>query len=73
MKTKKILQTLDSSFNDAIKCMGKHNKTLETFLKEIKAAEKVLLKQLKKESKKSRKKKLKKKLGIVELAYMSLG
>lgn len=73
MKTKKILQNLDSSFNDVVKCMGKRDKALETFLKEIKTAEKVLLKKLQKESKKSRKKKLKKKLGIVELAYMSLG
>lgn len=73
MKTKKILQNLDSSFNDVVKCMGKRDKALEAFLKEIKTAEKVLLKKLQKESKKSRKKKLKKKLGIVELAYMSLG
>lgn len=72
MKSKKLVQKLNSSLEDASKCMTKHNKMLGSFLKQIKAAETGLLKQLHSESKKSKKKKLKKKLSLVKSAYASL-
>lgn len=72
MKTNKILQELNSCFDEASKMISKRNKTRNAFLKEIKVAEKGLLKQLQKESQKSRKKKLKHKLSLAKSAYASL-
>ena len=72
MKTNKILQELNSCFDEASRLISKRNKTRNAFLKEIKVAETGLLKQLKKESQKSRKKKLKHKLSLVKSAHTSL-
>lgn len=72
MNSKKVLKKLNSSFDEANRYVTKHNKILESFLKEIKVAEKGLLNKLKKESQKSRKKKLEKKLRLVNSAYASL-
>jgi hypothetical protein len=72
MNSKKVVKQLNSSFDEASRCVTKRDKMLESFLKEIKVAEKGLLKKLKKESQKSRKQKLEKKLRLVDSAYASL-
>jgi hypothetical protein len=72
MNSKKVVKQLNSSFDEASRCVTKRNKMRESFLKEIKVAEKGLLKKLKKESQKSRKQKLEKKLRLVDSAYASL-
>lgn len=72
MKTRKIVQQLNCSFDEASQYLTKHNKILESFLNEIKSVENGLLIKLKKESKKSRKKTLKKKLCMVKSAYARL-
>lgn len=72
MKSKKIVQELNSSLDEASRCAGKHNKMLKKFLKQIKVEEKGLLNELQKESKKSRKRKIKHKLDMVRSAYASL-
>lgn len=72
MKTDKILQELDSCFDEASRWISKRNKTRNALLKEAKVAEKGMLKQLQKESQKSRKKKLKHKLSVAKSAYASL-
>ena len=72
MKTEKILQKLESCFDEASRCASKHNEARKVFLKEIKVAEKGLLKQLQKADQKGRKKKLKQKLSLARSAYASL-
>ena len=72
MNSKKVVKQLNSSFDEASRCLTKHNKKQESFMKEIKVVEKGLLKKLKKESQKSRKKMLEKKLRLVDSAYASL-
>ena len=72
MNSKKVVKQLNSSFDEASRCLTKRDKTLVSFLKEIKVEEKGLLKKLKKESQKSRKQKLEKKLRLVDSAYASL-
>lgn len=72
MKTKKIVQQLNASLDEASRCASKRRKMLETFLKQIEVVEKGLLKQLQKESQKSKKKQIKKKLSLVRSAYTSL-
>jgi hypothetical protein len=72
MNSKKVVKQLNSSFDEASRCVTKRNKMRESFLKEIKVAEKDLLKKLKKESQKSKKQKLEEKLRQVDSAYASL-
>lgn len=63
---------LDGSLDEAAREKRKHTKELKTFLKEIRVAEKNLLKKLKNETQKPERKLLKKKLRKVELAYQGL-
>jgi len=72
MKAKKIIKELDCSLNDAAMEQKKHIKGLEILMKELKSAEKRLLKRLKKETQNAKRKLLKKKLRKVELAYENL-
>lgn len=63
---------LDGSLDEAAREKRKHTKELKAFLKEIRVAEKNLLKKLKNETQKPERKLLKKKLRKVELAYQGL-
>ena len=72
MKSKKLVNELNSLMDSAESKRQKHKKILKTFFRDFKKEEQKIRKKMKQENNKASLKKLKRKLGMVKEAYALL-